>query len=145
VSLCGENCLSRGECRLGITTELLDGDGVARFELECPPEHGEGFGLAHGGWTTSVLCEMAGHVAILSGTLAFMGTLTVRFAKPVPVREPLLGHASIDGRERRKVFVSAGIASSTSGHELATAAAVLIVAETAHLEIDQPDPREGPK
>lgn len=140
VSLCAENCLDRGECRLGITTEQLDAAGVARFELACPPDHGEGFGVAHGGWTTSVLCEMAGHAAILSGTMAFMGTLTVRFVSPVPVGESLLGQARVDGRERRKVFVTASITSPSSGLELATAMAILILADVAHLKVDPSAP-----
>jgi acyl-coenzyme A thioesterase PaaI-like protein len=126
VSLCAEPCGQLGACRLGISTERLDPDGVARFDVECPADQGEGFGLAHGGWAASVLCELAGHRVILSGTVAYMGTLTVRFAKPVPVGEPLLGHAVIDGHEGRKIFVSAAIVSPSSGAELASAAAILI-------------------
>jgi predicted thioesterase len=72
--------------------------------------------------------------------MAFMGTLTVRFAMPVPVGEALVGQARVDGRERRKVFISAAIRSSASGSELATATAVLIIADVAHLEVDSPAP-----
>ena len=38
---------------------------------------------------------------------AFTGELTVRYLAPVPVDEPLEIRARLDGRERRKLFISA--------------------------------------
>ena len=37
---------------------------------------------------------------------AFTGELTVRYLAPVPVDEPLEIRARLDGRERRKLFIS---------------------------------------
>ena len=76
---------------------------------------------------TSVLSEMVGHTLVLSGGVGFLGTLNVRLAKPVPVGEVLRGAARVDGRERRKVFVSGEVTSASVG-ELATASAILITA-----------------
>jgi hypothetical protein len=53
----------------------MHGDGVARFEMECPAEWDKAQGVAHGGWVTSILTEMAGHTLILSGGVGFLGTL----------------------------------------------------------------------
>jgi acyl dehydratase len=58
-----------------------------------------------------------------------MGTVTVRFQAPVPVGERLIGRASLDGRERRKLFVSATLSSSATGADLAKASMIMIAAQ----------------
>jgi hypothetical protein len=125
VPLCPEPCVRLERCRLGVTSEHLDDEGIARFDLECPSEHDKGAGLAHAGWATSVLSEMAGHSQILEGRPAYLGTLSARFEAQVPVGIPLLGWVSIDSRERRKVVVTSAITSS-AGEVLVTGSAVLI-------------------
>ena len=64
---------------------------------------------------------MCGVLPVLLGTIAYMGTFTVRFQAPVPLRERLIGRATLDGRERRKLFVSATLSSSATSTELAKA------------------------
>jgi predicted thioesterase len=82
---------------------------------------------------SSCLCEMAGHTAILLGAPGVMGTLTVRYAKPVPTGRPLLGHARIDGRDGKKILISAAIV-SPDGEELITGSAVLIGIDATKLD-----------
>jgi acyl-coenzyme A thioesterase PaaI-like protein len=125
VGLCPGVCLQQGKCRIGILTEHLDGGGIGRFDLECPTEQTHGGGQAHGDWAPGVLCEMAGHTAILSGTPGVMGTLTVRYSRPVPVGQALVGHARVDGRDGKTILVSAAIASPEAGEELVTGSAML--------------------
>jgi acyl-coenzyme A thioesterase PaaI-like protein len=119
-------CDGLGHCRLGIQSERLDGDGIARFQFVCPAEHYNGK-HAHAGWAASVLAEMVGHTLILSGGFGFLGTLNVSFAKPVPVGESLEGTARIDRREGRRIFISAEISSSSLG-ELVGASSILVTA-----------------
>jgi hypothetical protein len=126
--LCGEPCGLQGSCRLGILVERLDGEDSAHFEIECPADHRESADLAHGAWTAAVLSEMCGVLPVLLGTIAFMGTFTVRFQAPVPLRERLIGKATLDGRERRKLFVSATLSSSATSAELAKASMIMIAA-----------------
>jgi acyl dehydratase len=123
----------RGSCRLGIHVERLDTENTAYFEVECPPEHRERPGFAHGTWTAAVLSEMCGVVPVLLGIIAFMGTFTLRFEAPVPMGERFIGRASLYGRERRKLYVSATLASSVTGAELAKASMVMIAASAATL------------
>ena len=129
IVLCGEPCGVQGWCRLGILVERLDGEDSAHFEIECPPEHRESPDQAHGAWTAAVLSEMCGVLPVLLGTIAYMGTLTVRFQAPVPMNERLIGRATLDGRERRKLFVSAALSSLTTGGELAKASMIMIAAK----------------
>jgi hypothetical protein len=72
---------------------------------------------------------MCGVLPVLLGTIAFMGTLTVRFQAPVPMGERLIGRAKVDGRELRKRFVSATLSSSVTGAELAKASMIMLAAQ----------------
>ena len=128
VVLCPEPCSFRGSCRLGIHVERLEGENAAHFEVECPADHRERPDFAHGTWTAAVLSEMCGVLPVLLGVIAYMGTLTVRFQAPVPMGERFIGRATLYGRERRKLFVSATLSSSVTGTELATASMVMIAA-----------------
>jgi acyl-coenzyme A thioesterase PaaI-like protein len=134
VGLCPDECLQRQQCRIGILTERLDSDGIGRFDLTCPAVQTHGGGQAHGDWAPGVLCEMAGHTAILLGTPTFLGTLTTRYLRPIPVAEPLLGHARVDRREGKKLFVEAAIVSPHTGDDLATATALLIAMDAKTME-----------
>ena len=73
---------------------------------------------------------MCGVLPVLLGTIAYMGTVTVRFEAPVPMGERLIGRARLDGRERRKLFVSGTLSSSATGAELAMASMIMITAQT---------------
>jgi acyl dehydratase len=119
----------RGSCRLGILVERLDREDSAYFEIECPADHRESPDLAHGAWTSAVLSEMCGVLPVLLGTIAFMGTVTVRFQAPVPMGERLIGRATLAARERRKLFVSATLSSSATGAALAEASMIMIAAQ----------------
>jgi hypothetical protein len=129
IVLCGEPCALRGSCRLGILVERLEDDDSAYFEIECPPDHRESPDLAHGAWTAAILSEMCGVLPVLLGTVAFMGTITVRFEAPVPLGERLFGRATLERRERRKLFIDAALQSPTTGAELAKASMIMIAAE----------------
>ena len=128
VLLCLEPCGLRGSCRLGIAVERLEPDGSAHFEIECPADHRETPDLAHGTWTAAIMSEMSGHLPLLMEEVAFLGTLTVRFQQPVPMGEQLIGRATLEGRERRKLFVDT-VLLSTTGMELAKASAIMITAQ----------------
>jgi hypothetical protein len=73
---------------------------------------------------------MCGVLPVLLGTVAYMGTLDVRFQAPVPMRERFIGRATLDGKERRKLFVSATLSSTTTDTELAKASMIMIAATT---------------
>lgn len=125
VALCGA-CRLRGECRLGLTTERLDDDGVARFGIVCPAGHEGGPGVAHGGWTAGVLDEVLGHVPILHGHMSVTGTLTIRFERPVPVERALEARAWVERRERRKWFIEGELVLASSGAILARGSGIFI-------------------
>jgi acyl-coenzyme A thioesterase PaaI-like protein len=76
-------------------------DVVLRRAFEGAP------GRAHGGIVAAAFDDVTGYVIGLLREPAFTGELTVRFHAPVPVEERLVMRARLDGRERRKLFISA--------------------------------------
>jgi acyl-coenzyme A thioesterase PaaI-like protein len=98
VALCAA-CRRTGACRLGLSTEVLGADDVARFDIVCPPEHEGGPGVAHGGWTAAVLDEVLGHVPLLHGTLSVTKKLEVEYLRPVPIGRPLVASGWVERTE----------------------------------------------
>lgn len=123
-------CSRLGHCRLGLVVERLQPGGEVETELVCGPENEGGPGVAHGGWTASVLDELVGHVPLLQGQLAVTGTLTVRFVKPVPIGRPLRARAEVARKEGSRWFVEARLM-------LASTAAVLAFGEGIMVERDR--------
>jgi acyl-coenzyme A thioesterase PaaI-like protein len=130
VALCGA-CARTGRCRLGLTTERLDAEGVAHFELVCPAEHEGGPGMAHGGWTAAVLDEVCGHVPILHGQLTVTGTLTLTFVKPVPIERLLEARGWIVERGERKWRLAGELVLASSGALLAKADGIFVLRDRA--------------
>ena len=64
-------------------------------------------GRAHGGIVAAAFDDVTGFVIGQIREPAFTGELTVRYLAPVPVDEPLEMRARLEGRERRKLFITA--------------------------------------
>jgi acyl-coenzyme A thioesterase PaaI-like protein len=120
VALCGA-CHRIGHCRLGLTQERLDEDGIARFELVCPSDHEGGPGVAHGAWIAGIFDEVLGHVPILQDQMTVTGELSVRFIKPVPIERPLEARAWVDRIEGVKWQLRGELVLGSSGALLARA------------------------
>jgi acyl-coenzyme A thioesterase PaaI-like protein len=93
---------------------------------------------AHGGIVAAVFDDVTGFVIGFLGEPAFTGELSVRFEAPVPVEEELTLRARLDGRERRKLFISAE-ATASSG-VVATCRAIYITVDPARFA-GAPEPR----
>jgi hypothetical protein len=68
VALCPASSKT-GSCRLGLTTERLDGDGITPLRHLLPAGARGRPGVAHGAWTAAVLDEVLGHVPLLNGQM----------------------------------------------------------------------------
>jgi acyl dehydratase len=120
---------------MGILAARQEDDNTVVFDIECPYEYRETPHLAHTSWTAGVMSEICGQLPLLSkGVMVFTGTVTTRFQAPVPYGERLIGRATFQGRERRKLFVEATLTSSVTETELAKASATTIAVEMRNLE-----------
>lgn len=112
--------------------ETVVAEVVLRRAFEGAP------GRAHGGIVAAAFDDVTGFVI---GTLrepAFTGELTVRYLAPVPVDETLVMTARLDGRERRKLYISA---EARHGEQVvATCHAIYITVDPARFA-GAPDPR----
>jgi acyl-coenzyme A thioesterase PaaI-like protein len=107
-------------------------DVVLRRAFEGAP------GRAHGGIVAAAFDDVTGFVIGKLQEPAFTGELSVRYLSAVPIDEPLEIRARLDGRERRKLFISA---------ELRTGDAVVARCRAVYITVDlarfagAPDPR----
>jgi hypothetical protein len=118
---------------MGILAARLDDENSVCFDIECPGDYEGAPNLAHVSWTAGVMSEICGQFPLFLGVMAFAGTVQSRFQAGVPVGERLVGRATLEGRDRRKLFVSATLTSSVTGAELAKASGVAIAVEMRNL------------
>jgi acyl-coenzyme A thioesterase PaaI-like protein len=113
-----------------------DGEVIADLVLRRAFEGAPG--RAHGGIVAAAFDDVTGFVIGRLQEPAFTGELTVRYLAAVPVDQPLEIRARLDGRERRKLFISA---------ELRTGEAVVATCRAIYITVDlsrfagAPDPR----
>jgi len=107
-------------------------DVVLRRAFEGAP------GRAHGGIVAAAFDDVTGFVIGRLQEPAFTGELTVRYIAPVPVDQPLEIRARLDGRERRKLFISAEARAGES--VVATCHAIYITVDPSRFA-GAPDPR----
>jgi acyl-coenzyme A thioesterase PaaI-like protein len=107
-------------------------DVVLRRAFEGAP------GRAHGGIVAAAFDDVTGFVIAQIQEPAFTGELTVRYLAPVPVDAPLEIRARLDGRERRKLFISGE--ARADGSVIATCRAIYITVDPG-VFAQAPDPR----
>ena len=95
-------------------------------------------GRAHGGIVAAAFDDVTGFVIAQLQEPAFTGELTVRYLAPVPIDEPLEIRARLDGRERRKLFISGEV--RADGTVIATCRAIYITVDPSTFAL-APDPR----
>jgi acyl-coenzyme A thioesterase PaaI-like protein len=113
-----------------------EGDIVADVRLRRAFEGAPG--RAHGGIVAAAFDDITGFVIAQIQEPAFTGELTVRYLAPVPVDEPLELRARLDGRERRKLFISGE--ARAEGEVIATCRAIYVTVDPG-LFAQAPDPR----
>lgn len=136
VALCGA-CRLLGHCRLGVIAEHLDDEGVAWFDVSCPPDQEGGPNVAHGGWTAATMDECLGHLPLLNKTLSVTAELTVKFVKPVPVDLPLRVKAWVERREGSRWYLAAEMVLQSSGAVLTRASGVWVTRDRGHYDRNQ--------
>jgi acyl-coenzyme A thioesterase PaaI-like protein len=96
---------------LGMAAEFDYEGETAVVKVVLGPAFEGAPGRAHGGVVAAVFDETMGAVLPVSGTLAYTGSLNVRYLAPTPVGTPLEFRARLVSRQGRKVNIEAeGIA-----------------------------------
>jgi acyl-coenzyme A thioesterase PaaI-like protein len=113
-----------------------DDEVVARVVLRRAFEGAPG--RAHGGIVAAAFDDVTGFVIGKLQEPAFTGELTVRYLAPVPVDEPLEMRARLDGRERRKLFISG---EARAGELVVATCHAIYITVDPSLFAGSPDPR----
>jgi acyl-coenzyme A thioesterase PaaI-like protein len=120
------------EVRFGHESDEVVANVVLRRAFEGAP------GRAHGGIVAAAFDDVTGFVIGRLQEPAFTGELTVRYLAPVPVDATLEIRARLDGRERRKLFISADMRADDD--VIATCRAIYITVDPSRFA-GAPDPR----
>ena len=123
--MCGP-CGVTGVCRSGIIREWLVSPHEMHAEAICGASGQTGRGVAHGGWTATVLDEVMGHLPTTQNMPVVTARMTVEYKKPVPAEQLLEVVAKVDKVEGRKWFMSAEVRLASSGALLAHGAGLWI-------------------
>ena len=118
VVMCGP-CGVAGLCRTGILRETLVSPEELRAEAVCGPSGETGRGVAHGGWTATVLDEVMGHLPTTQDMPVVTARMTVEYLKPVPAEQPLEVTARVVSVEGRKWTMTGEVRLASSGALLA--------------------------
>ncbi len=119
-----------------IAVQFEDDEVVAAVTLRRAFEGAPG--RAHGGMVAAAFDDVTGFVIGRIQQPAFTGELTVRYLAPVPVDKQLEMRARLDGRERRKLFISG---EARDGDEvIATCRAIYVTVDPSRFA-GAPDPR----
>jgi acyl-coenzyme A thioesterase PaaI-like protein len=119
-----------------VTVEFEPDEVVARVVLRTAFEGAPG--RAHGGIVAAAFDDVTGYVIGMLREPAFTGELTVRYLAPVPVDRELEMRARLEGRERRKLFITAE--ARADGEVVATCRAIYVTVDPARW-VGFPDPR----
>jgi acyl-coenzyme A thioesterase PaaI-like protein len=120
------------ELEIRFEDEEVIADFVLRRAFEGAP------GRAHGGIVAAAFDDVTGFVIGRLQEPAFTGELTVRYLAAVPVDQALEIRGRLDGRERRKLFISAELHSNNE--VVATCRAIYVTVELSRFA-GAPDPR----
>ncbi len=127
-------CRELGVCRFGMTSEDFLEDGTHRVEMQCPAIYAGAPGVAHGGWTSAVLDEMLGHLAIYRGRFTVTSTLNVRYVRPVPVDRDLIGLSRVIRQEKGRWHLRGDLMLADTEELLARADGVFVEREQGHYD-----------
>src|SRR3954451_6444820 len=133
VALCAA-CRRTGTCRLGLSTEVLGADDVARFDIVCPPEHEGGPGAAHGGATGRGRRRGLGPVPLLHGTLSVTKRLELEYLRPVPIGRPLVASGWVERKEAGYWHITGELLLVATQAPLARARGVWALRDRSHFE-----------
>lgn len=121
------DCVVSGSANpMGVAIEVrCEGDdAVARVVLGSAFEGAPG--QAHGGVVAAVFDDVMGYQLSIVQVPALTGRLTVTYRAPTPIDVPLVFQARLEGRDDRKLQISA-TAHTAAGDLLAEAAATFVV------------------
>ncbi len=130
-------CREQGFCRLGITHEELLEDGKSLTQVKAGADTAGSPGVAHGGWTASVLDEAMGHLAIFAGTFTVTSTLTIEYLRPVPVERDLEAYCWVEKCENGRWYTVGELRLAGTEKALARAKGVFIERDASHFKKHQ--------
>lgn len=127
-------CQRLGSCQLGIVEMRREGPETMRAIAACPPGFTGASDVAHGGWIAAAFDDFLGQLSVLHGQLHVTASLTIDFAKPVPVGREVHIVGTRGEYEGRRLPMRAEMTLASSGAVLARAHGTWVSRDLSHYE-----------
>ena len=127
-------CQHNNACHLGIREVRREGPESLLAVAACPPTFAGAAEVAHGGWIAAVFDDFLGQLSVLHGQLHVTASLTVDFAKPVPIQRDVHILGTRGEYEGRRLQMRAEMTLASSGARLASAHGVWVSRDISHYE-----------
>ena len=90
--------------------------------------------MAHGGWVAAVFDDFLGQLSVLHGQLHVTASITVDFAKPVPIERDVHIVGTRGAYEGRRLPMQAEMTLASSGARLASAHGIWVSRDLSHYQ-----------
>jgi acyl-coenzyme A thioesterase PaaI-like protein len=127
-------CQRQGACHLGIRHVTREGPESLLAVAACPSTFAGAAEVAHGGWIAAVFDDFLGQLSVLHGQLHVTASLTVDFAKPVPIERDVHILGTRGEYEGRRLPMRAEMTLASSGAHLASAHGTWVTRDFSHYE-----------
>ena len=128
-------CTAQGFCRLGLKNARFDAETVSmEMEASCAAVNSGADGIAHGGWTASILDDACGFLMIYAGRWNVTKSLDVRFVRPSPTDRPLIVRSRLVDHMGDRWRIAGEIVLADTGVKLASATGIFVEPAEGHFE-----------
>jgi acyl-coenzyme A thioesterase PaaI-like protein len=127
-------CQRTGACHLGIREMRREGPESLLAVAACPSTFAGAAEVAHGGWIAAVFDDFLGQLSVLHGQLHVTASLTVDFAKPVPIERDVYILGTRGQYEGRRLPMHAEMTLASSGARLASAHGTWVTRDISHYQ-----------
>ena len=128
-------CTVQGFCRLGLKNARFDAETVSmELDATCTAVNSGAEGIAHGGWTASVLDDACGFLMIYAGRWNVTKSLEVRFVRPIPIDRTLIVRSRLVDHMGDRWRIAGEIVLADTGVKLASATGIFVEPTDGHFE-----------
>jgi acyl-coenzyme A thioesterase PaaI-like protein len=127
-------CQAADACRLGIREMRRTGPESMLAIAACPADFRGAAEVAHGGWIAAAFDDFLGQLSVLHGQLHVTASITVDFARPVPIEREVHIAGTRGEYQGRRLPMEAEMTLASSGAVLARAHGVWVSRDLSHYE-----------
>ncbi len=120
---------------MGLKNARFDADTVSmELDVECNVANSGAEGIAHGGWTASILDDACGFLMLYADRWNVTKNLDVRFLRPIPINRPLIVRSRLVEHMGDRWRIAGEVVLADTGVKLASASGIFVEPAEGHFE-----------